>query len=89
MIIDTHCHLDDERYSTDLEEVIARASTQSIGGIVIPGADIKDLSRGQEIAHAYENIYFAAGVHPYHIEDYDEKILRKYLSDEKCIARGE
>lgn len=89
MIIDTHCHLDDERYSTDLEEVIARASTQSIGGIVIPGADIKDLSRGQEIAHAYENIYFAAGVHPYHIEDYDEKILRKFLSDEKCIAVGE
>lgn len=89
MIIDTHCHLDDERYSGDLDEVIERAWAESIGGIVIPGADIKDLARAQEIAHSYENIYFAAGVHPYHIEGYDEKILRYFLNDEKCIAVGE
>lgn len=89
MIIDTHCHLDDERYRDDLDEVIKRSFAQNIGGIIIPGADIKDLSRAQEIAHSYENIYFAAGVHPYHIEDYDEKILRKFLEDEKCIAVGE
>jgi TatD DNase family protein len=33
--------------------------------------------------------FFAAGIHPYHHEQYDEKILRSFLSDEKCIAVGE
>jgi len=56
---------------------------------LIPGADINDLSRAQKIAHANENIYFAAGVHPYHHEQYDEQILLSFLEDEKCIAVGE
>lgn len=89
MIIDTHCHLDDERYFEDLDAVIKRSFDNGIEGILIPGADIKDLHRAQKIAHSYENIYFAAGVHPYHIEEYDEDILRDFLKDEKCIAVGE
>lgn len=89
MIIDTHCHLDDARYFEDLDAVIKRSFDNGIEGILIPGADIKDLHRAQKIAHSYENIYFAAGVHPYHIDEYDEDILRDFLKDEKCIAVGE
>jgi len=89
MIIDTHCHLDDARYFEDLDAVIKRSFENGIEGILIPGADIKDLHRAQKIAHSYENIYFAAGVHPYHIDEYDEDILRDFLKDEKCIAVGE
>lgn len=89
MMIDTHCHLDDARYKEDLEHVIERAYSAGVTGMLIPGADIEDLSRAKEIAHRYENIYFAAGVHPYHHEQYDEKILRNFLQDPKCIAVGE
>lgn len=89
MIIDTHCHLDDERYKEDLEEVIGRANKESIETIVIPGADIDDLEKAREIAHKYENIYFAAGVHPYHKDQYNEEKLLEFLKDEKCIAVGE
>jgi len=89
MIIDTHAHLDDERYFDDLDEVIKNAKEAGVEGVLIPGADINDLSRAQKIAHENENIYFAAGVHPYHHEQYDEKILRDFLKDEKCIAVGE
>ncbi len=28
-------------------------------------------------------------MHPYEIDNYDEKILRQYLCDEKCVAVGE
>jgi len=89
VIIDTHAHLDDERYTDDLDEVILNAKHSGVEGILIPGADINDLKKAREIAHANENIYFAAGVHPYHHEQYDEKILREFLEDEKCIAVGE
>jgi len=89
MIIDTHCHLDDKRYEEDLDEVIKRAVENGVKGFVIPGADINDLPRAKEIAYKYENVYFAAGVHPYNLEGFDEKVLREYLEDKRCIAVGE
>ncbi len=89
MIIDTHAHLDDERYIEDLDEVLINAKDNGIEGILIPGADIEDLKKAQEISHANENIFFAAGIHPYHHDQYDEKILREFLKDPKCIAVGE
>ncbi|MFV0481593.1 MAG: TatD family hydrolase [Campylobacteraceae bacterium] len=89
LIIDTHCHLDDERYDADLDEVIKRAEEFGVRGVLIPGADIHDLDKAREIAHKNKNIFYAAGVHPYHIEDFDEKTLEEHLKDEKCIAVGE
>ena len=88
-IIDTHCHLDDERYFDDLDELLKHSFDNGIEKIIIPAADIKDLPRACEIAHTYENIFFSAGVHPYEIKNYDEEILRHYLKDEKCVAVGE
>lgn len=89
MIIDTHSHLDDKSFDEDLEQVLENAKNSGIGGVLIPGADIKDLPKAQKIAHEHRNIFFAAGVHPYDMDGYDEKILRSFLQDEKCIAVGE
>jgi len=89
VIIDTHCHLDDERYFEDLDAVVERARNGGVEGILIPGADIEDLKRAQAIAHTYEHVFFAAGIHPYHHTQYDEKILMGFLKDPKCIAVGE
>ena len=50
MIIDTHIHLDDERYAGDLEAVLARAEAADVGRFVIPGADPSHLPRAVEIA---------------------------------------
>ncbi|WP_331775761.1 TatD family hydrolase [Sulfurospirillum sp. 1612] len=89
MIIDTHCHLDDERYYEDLDEVIKRAEAHNVKAFLIPGADIKDLQHAREISHQYPNIFYAAGVHPDCIDGYDETVLRTFLEDERCIAVGE
>ncbi len=89
MIIDTHCHLDDKRYIDDLEEVLKRAKKNEVERFVIPGADINDLKRAKKIANNHLDVFFAAGIHPYNIEEFDEEILRKFLQDKKCIAVGE
>ncbi|MDX2330893.1 TatD family hydrolase [Campylobacter hepaticus] len=88
-IIDTHCHLDSEMFKDDLDEIINRAFNNGIEKIIIPGADINDLPYAAKIAEQYENIFFAAGVHPYEIDNYDEMVLRQYLSHKKCVAIGE
>ncbi len=89
MIIDTHCHLNDQRYFDDLNEVIIRAKESGVEGILIPGANPQELPKAVEICEQHENIFFSIGVHPYDIELYNENELLKYASHPKCIAVGE
>ncbi|NLC28005.1 MAG: TatD family hydrolase [Campylobacteraceae bacterium] len=89
MIIDTHCHLDSKRYDEDLKKVIERAKNKGVKGFLLPGANLEDLSKAKEISYKFDEAFYAAGVHPYHHEQYDEKILREYLNDPRCIAVGE
>ncbi len=89
MIIDTHIHLDDERYNEDLEEVLNRAREGGVKSFIIPGADPSTLEKAIGISEKYDDVYFAVGVHPYDMENYNEDIFHTYLSHEKCVAVGE
>jgi len=89
MIIDTHIHLDDERYREDLEEVLTRAEEEGVSRYIIPGADITTLERAVELAETHEHIYFAVGIHPYDKEQYDESALTRFIDHPKCVAVGE
>jgi len=89
MIIDTHCHLDDERYNEDITEVIERAKTQGVERFIIPGADPKTLKRAVELSETYDEIYFAVGVHPYDAKNYNKEFLEPFVKHPKCVAIGE
>jgi TatD DNase family protein len=89
MIIDTHVHLDDERYREDFEEVMVRAKDSGVNGFIIPGAHPSTLNRAIELCEQYENIYFAVGVHPYDLEGLEGLDFEHYASHPKCVAIGE
>ena len=89
MIIDTHIHLDDERYKDDLEAVLKRAREGGVERFIIPGADLSTLKRAVTIAENYDDVYFAVGVHPYDIDNFDISYFENYVHHEKCIAIGE
>ncbi|RXJ87066.1 hydrolase TatD [Arcobacter sp. CECT 8985] len=89
MIIDTHCHLDNEQYYEDIDAVIKKALDSNVKGFLIPGADPKDLPRAVKLAEKYDEVYFAVGVHPYDARAYDIEIMKKYVTHPKCIAIGE
>lgn len=88
-MIDTHCHLDCEAFFDDIEVVLANSRESEIKAFIIPGADLKDLPRAQKLAHTYDDVYFASGVHPYHLDTYNLSSLKAVLNDKKCIAIGE
>ncbi|MCW8839294.1 MAG: TatD family hydrolase [Thiovulaceae bacterium] len=89
MIIDTHIHLDDNRYKDDLEDVINRAKEGGVERFIIPGADANTLEYAVEIAEKYSDVYFAIGIHPYDLDGFDEKIFEQYVGHKKCVAVGE
>ena len=89
MIIDTHCHLDDERYNDDIEDVINRAKEQGVERFIIPGADPKTLKRAVKLSEQYQEVYFSVGVHPYDAKNYDKSFLKPFVTHRKCVAIGE
>jgi len=89
MIIDTHIHLDDERYRDDLDEVLNRAREGGVERFIIPGADPKTLPRAIEIAQMYDDVYFAVGVHPYDLDGFEGLDFEQYIHHKKCVAIGE
>lgn len=89
MIIDTHIHLDDDRYLEDFDEMMARAREKGVKGFIIPGAHPGTLERALNIAETYDDVYFAVGVHPYDLEGLDGLDFYHYASHPKCIAIGE
>ena len=89
MIIDTHCHLDDDRYREDIAEVITRAKESGVERFIIPGADPLTLKRAVELSEEYDEIYFAVGVHPYDAQNYSRDFLEPFVSHSKCVAIGE
>lgn len=88
MIVDTHCHLDDERYYEDIDETIARSKEAGVLAFVLPGAAPKDLNRAVEICEKYEGAYFAVGVHPYHAAEFSPEDFC-LAAHPKCVAIGE
>lgn len=65
MIIDTHAHLDDERFGDDLQDVMDRAREAGVGRIVTVGTDVESSRRAVEIANRFDDVFAAVGIHPH------------------------
>jgi len=93
-IIDTHCHLADQRIDPDLEDVLQRAAEAGISKIVSVGAigTIETDRRTVEIAEGHPHIFAAIGIHPHDAKDCTaERLaqLRELAKSPKVVAIGE
>ena len=89
-LFDTHCHLNDDAYRDDLEEVIGRAREE--GSLLSWCPDTTCLPRRGVNGPAVPGVYAAVGVHPHDAVTYDaavEKELQRLLAEEKVVAVGE
>ena len=71
--IDTHCHLNDEKFSEDLAEVFEWAKICGVEKIINFGANLKDSAEAVELAKNFSGMFAGVGVHPEDIADFDEK----------------
>jgi TatD DNase family protein len=92
MLFDTHCHLNDEQFRDDLDEVIVRAKEAGVSHIVIPGVDVESSRRAISIAESHEGIYAAVGIHPEAANDVPAEAyeaIRQMARHPKVVAIGE
>ncbi len=93
-LVDSHCHLDDEQFDADREEVIERAREAGVEQMLAigTGKGPPDLEAGIRLADAYEFIGATVGVHPHDAAKADQgtmAALRELLRHEKVAAVGE
>ncbi len=91
-LIDTHCHLEMEQFSSDREAVISRAFDNGFSALITIASDPASNEQALEIARGHENIYCTVGVHPHEARLVDKIILadiRKWSADPKVVAIGE
>ena len=64
-MIDTHCHIDEEAFAPDREEVIARQRDCGVEAMIIPGVNAASVETVLEVCHAHPGYcYPALGLHP-------------------------
>lgn len=90
--IDTHAHLDGERFQEDLDDVIQRACTAQVNNIITVGCDLESSRASVALSESYANIFATVGVHPHEAAQVTPDILTKLAllaKHEKVVAIGE
>ena len=90
--IDTHCHLEDEKFSEDREEILSRAKAAGVERIINFGSTFQSSIAVTELAKNFSELYAGVGIHPEEIDDFDEKIcarLAELAAEKKVVAVGE
>jgi len=99
MLIDSHCHLTDDRYQDDRWEVLARAQAAGVNGVISICSDASDSYRILKLLEDGERhegvpaLWGTAGIHPHEAEravDGDLERIREVAADHSgIVAIGE
>ncbi len=91
MYIDTHCHLEDERF-LEIDKTVDEFRENGVKYAINMGCDVSTSKKAQKLAQNYNEIYFAVGFHPENADDFSlEKLqeLEQLATSDKCVAIGE
>lgn len=92
MLVDTHCHLDFDRFDEDRDDVVARAAAAGVTRIIVPSLDLQNAPTVLGLADRYPGVYAAVGVHPNSAAGWQDSwldTLRELARHPKVVAIGE
>ena len=75
MLIDTHAHLNDNKYNENREELISSLFANNVEKVFTVAYDKQSIKESFDLAQKYENIYAIIGVHPDEVDDYDNETI--------------
>jgi TatD DNase family protein len=92
LLVDTHCHLNFERFAADRSQVIERALQSGVERMLNPGVDLVSSREALDLAERYAVVYAAVGVHPNDSNSWSAGSLaelRALAAHPKVVAIGE
>jgi TatD DNase family protein len=91
-LVDTHCHLNFNRFEADLAQVLERAWAAGIERILLPGIDLSTSREVVQLSERDSRLYAAVGIHPNDALTWDDQTLNelRYLAQHpRVVAIGE
>lgn len=93
VLIDTHAHLDDDRFRDDLPAVLNRARAVGVSHIVVVATTAANCLSIQTLAQSHPDMLSpTAGIHPNHAKEAapgDWDVVVQLVRDRKALALGE
>ena len=94
-LFDTHAHLDDDRFSEDVEAVLHRARKDGVDRVLTVGSrgSVEGLRAPVELARTSEMVWAAVGIHPHEASSVTPELLeetrRLAASEPRVVDIGE
>ena len=91
-LIDSHAHLDGEKFADDRAAVVERALAAGVVKIITMGDSLDSSARSVALAEKFELVYAAVGIHPEEVEPMTaatDDQLAAWAAQEKVVAIGE
>ena len=90
MFIDTHCHLDDDRFVRPLPEILARARAAGVTRFIVPGVGPEGWDAIMALAAMDAGICAAPGIHPMRAAHCSAQALQRLaVLAQNAVAIGE
>ena len=69
-MIDTHCHIDEEAFAADREEIIVRQQTNGVKAMIVPGVNVASIDTVLDVCRRHKGFCFPAlGLHPEDVKE--------------------
>lgn len=92
MYFDSHAHLDDARFETDFDEILARMRQNGVTAMMNIGCDLLSSENSVRMAEKFDWVWAAVGSHPDDADHVDEAriaVYRKLCENPRVKAIGE
>ena len=92
MLIDSHAHIQLDKFDVDREVVLDRAQEAGVHAIMVIGFDLETSRGAIALAEQYDQIYATVGMHPHdakNLHDETIHIFRELAAHPKVVALGE
>lgn len=87
-MIDCHCHLADEEFANDIDEVIDRAKQSGVTGAIVVAEFASDFDRVLQLSEMYQGFLFPClGLHPVQVRNIYFRSTYKNFCLEKFRVR--
>ena len=91
-LIDSHAHLDDEKFADDCAAVVERALAAGVVKIITMGDSLESSARSVALTEEFDPVYAAVGIHPEEVQPMTaatDDQLAAWTAQEKVVAIGE
>ncbi|HXI81209.1 MAG TPA: TatD family hydrolase [Verrucomicrobiae bacterium] len=91
-LIDSHCHLQADRFDDDVDLVIGAARMAGVERILVPGWNASSSAAALELTDRFDWLDAAVGVHPHdasRVEDDEWEAIVASARDPRVVAIGE